>query len=200
MMTKKGGFTTTAGHVFLLVMAQFHIFPFFLKITILIIRVCGHRLPMAFFKEATILPTYLFLKPAQGKLSQLSCFTAIFSARLTQRKNTYPQLPCVRASSMYARSHPASYPSWLKLCAKARSMSMPHGAPHVPTDRHCCEKATRFTSDHPRRRFFILPSVTTYDQDCSRTTGLLKVYAHLLGTITDPSCTLYMEESQKEEH
>ncbi len=54
----------------------------------------GHQRPIAFFKPAAILPTYLFLKPAQGGLSQMSCFIVFFSVGLTQRDKIYQQISC----------------------------------------------------------------------------------------------------------
>ncbi len=87
---------------------------------------------MAFFKQATILPTYLFLKPAQGGLPQLSCFIVFFSVGLMQRDNIYQHLSCgwtistrgctlarclhVRMTSACARSHPRKLPKRGKLC------------------------------------------------------------------------------------
>ncbi len=52
----------------------------------------ARKLPMAFFKQATILATYLFLKSVQGKLFQSSCFVVVFSVGLTQRVKAYQQL------------------------------------------------------------------------------------------------------------
>ncbi len=63
-----------SANVFQLVMAQFltH-FNFFLKINLLIILVWvthGAQTVNGIFKQARILPTYLFVKPAQGGLPQ----------------------------------------------------------------------------------------------------------------------------------
>ncbi len=93
----------------------------------------GHNLPMAFFKRATILPTYLFLKAAQGGKSQLSCFIMFFSVGLTHPDNIYQQLSCgrtfatrgctlarclhVRTTLTCARSHPRKLPKRGKICA-----------------------------------------------------------------------------------
>ncbi len=82
----------------------------------------GHKLPMA-----TILPTYLFLKPAQGGYSQLSCFIVFFSVGLTHPDNIHQQFHAgglfqragarsqgactfARLARAHART-PASYPS-----------------------------------------------------------------------------------------
>ncbi len=66
---------------------------------------------MAFLKQAQILPTYLFLKPAHGGLSQVSCFNVVFSVGLTQRDNTYAFMRAdffnvrVNARKVLARTH-----------------------------------------------------------------------------------------------
>ncbi len=78
----------------------------------------GHKLPIG--KQATILPTYLFLKPAQLGLSQMSCFIVFFSVGLTfinsfhvgglfQRASACSQGACTHAR-LYVRT-PGSYPS-----------------------------------------------------------------------------------------
>ncbi len=43
----------------------------------------GKGLGSRIFKQTTILPTYLFLTPAQGGLTQLSCFIILRGLRLS---------------------------------------------------------------------------------------------------------------------
>ncbi len=92
----------------------------------------GHKLLMAFKKQATILTTYLFLKPAQGGLSQLSCFIVFLSVGMMYRDSIYQQLSCgrtfstrewtlarrlhVRTTGTCARLHPRKLPKRGKLC------------------------------------------------------------------------------------
>ncbi len=90
----KGGSATTAGQPTILICkAQI---PFQLLMTVFLRHVLflkepfwlyafgtqmGHKLPMPFFKKATILPTFLFLKPAQGGLFPDELFYRIFLSR-----------------------------------------------------------------------------------------------------------------------
>ncbi len=87
-----------------------------------------------FSNKQQFFPKYLFLKPAQGGLSQLSCFIVFFSVGLTQRDNIYQHLSCgrtystrgctlarclhVRTTSTCARPHPRKLPKRGILCSK----------------------------------------------------------------------------------
>ncbi len=125
-----------------------------------------------FSKQATLLPTYLFLKPTQGGFSQLSCFIAFFSQGLTHRDKTYRQLSCwwtfttcgctlarlagtharlhVRTTNTYTHSHTRKLPKGgnsvqiYTICAKWVSTSTPNSI-NGDFNRRANQKATSGT-------------------------------------------------------
>ncbi len=101
----------------------------------------GHKLPIVFFKQATVLTTFLFLKPAQGGLSQMSCFIEVFSVGLTKRSNM--QLSwgglfqragaCWQGACTHARLH-----AWTtSTCAHSHPHGLPKRGKLWNRDSHC---------------------------------------------------------------
>ncbi len=92
-----------------LIMSQFIKRIYFLKKSFLIMWVWDRRKRlMAFVKKATILPTFLFLKPTKDWFSLWSCFIVFFFAGLSQCEKCYNGFHA-SAFSRHADARPHAY-------------------------------------------------------------------------------------------